>query len=292
MHPSLPERARSLHRWGAVAVLVLVATGLGGCNPPSDPEAAAAGAAASAASVPARFAPVRSIGETTEAERDSALAILGSMQRAAFDSAFVRLPAYAFRRTTRTEQIDPASGAVTSRRERTVRYEAGEPQGAVVAASDSGAAFDEGMLDELVPGTDATARPENLATSAFPDDPAYRSKRTQEAFRYRARRSTYAGRPAWTVTVQARRDGQGRDQSVRHAELTLLRDTRTLVRASTIRSENVLLFREESRLEVALQPGPSGTWVPDRTRFHARIDIPFREVLELRTTSTYAVSGR
>lgn len=290
MHPLRAERARSLHRLVGASVLfsvllsVLVAAAvLGGCSGGSgSPETAQTGSDRGTAV----FAPARSIGEPEAAERDSALAVLMSMQRAVFDSAFARLADRSYTRRLRTEQIDPATGTTIARREQTVRRDESTGAATVVSTADSGAAFESGPLDTFVPTSDPTDVPQNLAESAFPDDPAYLSERTRESFRYRLRPTTIEGRSAWTIRIQARPE-QGADQSIRYAELIVLRDSRELVAASTIRSENVLLFREESRMAIRLQSESDGTWLPAETRFRARIDIPFREAVEFRTVSTY-----
>jgi hypothetical protein len=289
MHPIRAERARSLHRLVGASVLFFALGAvavLGGCSGGSDSPETPQAAQAGGDRRPAVFAPARSIGDPEAAERDSALAVLTSMQRAVFDSAFVRLADRSYTRRLRTEQIDPATGTTTARREQTVRRDEGTGAATVVATADSGAAFKSGPLDTFVPASDPTEVPQNLAESAFPDDPAYLSERTRESFRYRLRPATVDGRSAWTIRIQARPE-QGADQSIRYAELIVLRDSRELVAASTIRSENVLLFREESRMAIRLQPESDGTWLPAETRFHARIDIPFREPLEFRTVSTY-----
>jgi hypothetical protein len=236
-----------------LSVLVAAAV-LGGCSGGSgSPETAQTGGDRGTAV----FAPARSIGEPEAAERDSALAVLTSMQRAVFDSAFARLADRSYTRRLRTEQIDPATGTTIARREQTVRRDESTGAATVVATADSGAAFESGPLDTFVPASDPTDVPQNLAESAFPDDPAYLSERTRESFRYRLRPATVDGRSAWTIRIQARPE-QGAD-----------------------------LFREESRMAIRLQPESDGTWLPAETRFHARIDIPFREPLEFRTVSTY-----
>jgi len=287
MHPTCAERARSLHRLIAASALLLAVIA-SGCSDRSG--SGSRDAAASAEADANRFAPVKSIGEPEAAERDSALSVLNSMERTVFDSAFVDLADRSFTRQTRIEQIDPASGTIRSRRERTIQYDAGAASGTVVATADSGAAFGDNPMDVFGPDTEPEQRPGDLAVSAFPDDPAYLSERTQEAFRYRIRPFTYEGRRAWIVSIQARPDGQGADQSVRHAKLTVLRDSRELVAATALRSANVLLFREDSRMSIQLKPDAGAGWLPAETRFHARIDIPFRDPVEFRAVSSYQYS--
>lgn len=271
------ERSAWVSAWVRVAVcgvlVVLLATGCG--------HAPERGGSSS-------FAPQASIGEPTEVERDSAISVLSSMQRSAFDSAFVALKNRSFTREVRTTQID-ASGSIVARRTQRIRYDGNGSAGRIVSASDSGQAFQSGPFDALAPSPDPTALPANLASNALADNPAYLSSRTRAAFRYRLDDGAYRGTPVWIVTVQARESGQGPEQSIRYTQLTITRDARQLVAAQTIRAERALLFREDSRFDVRLQP-VRGTWLPTETRFRARIDIPFRDPLEFRSASTYAFS--
>jgi hypothetical protein len=276
MHPRPDEHVCFLQSLAGACGAVVLAVGLLGCEP-------------SAPRPTSPFAPAASIGEPSSVERDSALSVLASMRRTAFDSAFDRLSEYAHTRRTRTVQIG-ASGEPTARRSQTVRYEAGGTSGTVVSQADSGGAFEAGPFDAFVSTPDPTAPLSNLAQQAFPDNPAYLSARTREAFRYRVRDDAYRGEPVSVVTVQARASGEGREQSVRYAELTIHRDTGELLAARTVRAERILLFSEDSRLVVRLRLGPDGTWLPHESRFHARVDVPFRAPQEFRTVSTYTYS--
>lgn len=231
------------------------------------------------------FAPQTSIGEPTEVERDSAISVLSSMQRSAFDSAFVALKSQSFTREVRTAQID-ASGSTVARRTQRIRYDSDASAGRIVSESDSGRSFQSGPFDSLAPASDPTALPANLASNALAENPAYLSPRTRSAFRYRLDDGAYRGTPVWIVTVQARESGQGPEQSIRYTQLTITRDDRQLVAAQTIRAERALLFSEDSRFDVRLQP-VSGTWLPDETRFRARVHAPFRDPLEFRSVSTF-----
>jgi hypothetical protein len=284
-----PAWQRLVRGAAGLAALLLLAASATGCEGAASGDASGSQAtstqAARSASSGSPFAPPTSIGEPSEAERDSAIRLLSSMQRAVFDSAFVRLDDRAFTRTVRTEKLDSTDTPV-ARREQTVRYRADGGPGELVSSSDSGQGFDRSSFASLLPSSSPTDRPVNLAAQAFPEKPAYLSARTREAFRYRVESSTYRGTPVSVVRVQAREGGMGREQSVRFAELTIARDSRELLAATAVRAEHVLLFQEDSRLVVRLRPADT-TWLPAQTTFHAHVDVPFREPVRVRTRSAF-----
>lgn len=228
------------------------------------------------------FAPRDTLATPSSAERDSALALLQRMERTVFDSAFVRLEGRGFTRRVRTEQLAPG-GSIRAWRERVLRYPPAGP--ASMVDTDSMGTFESG-IDALSRESDPTARPGNLATSAFPDKPAYLTARTQEAFAYHLLDDTLGTQPVRTVVVRPRDTPTGQEQSLRYTRLHIHPATNQLLAAYAVRAERVLLFREDSQLYVRLRP-VNGTWLPHVTRFRARVDIPFRSPQQFRTTSDY-----
>jgi hypothetical protein len=278
MQPVHPEHVRFLHSaWAARLALVLalvLSTGLVGCGDDASREAAL-------------FAPSDRPDPPPPAERDSALALLGRMQRTAFDSAFAHLDRYGFLREMRTEQQDP-SGGVTAWRTRTLRYPSDGTAPAVVRGDSMGTVSSSLLAPFTSSGPEP--RPTNVATYAFPDDPAYLSDRTQGAFHYGlAPPTSVDGQAARVVEIHPKPTPDGRDQVIRFARLTLARGTNELLAAHTVRSERVLLFAENSEFVLRLQRSPDRqTWVPAATRFQARVDVPFRSPRRFQTESTYS----
>lgn len=261
------------------ALLLGLGLGAGGCASSSDGPAAP-------------FLPSDTI-SVAETDRDSALAVLTSMERTAFDSAFAALGAYSTTREVRTEQLTPA-GSVSATRTLTVRYPPAPARGTIRTRDSSGTFQQGGILSSLASRGDPTARPENVAPQALSDPPAYVAPRTREAFRYALHTDTGpGGRPAEVVRVQARSNGPGRDQGVRFARLTLLRDTHELIALTVVRAERSLLFWEDSRLTVRLRPAPDdAAWLPTLVRFRARVDVPFRAPRQFHTVSRYTEYAR
>lgn len=277
MHPSLPKRARFLHV--VMGGLLLVGLSVGGCNPPASPSG-----------THAAFGSIDTIA-TTEARRDSVLALLSRMDRTPFDSAFADLTEYAVTRHVRTEQLD-TTGTTTAYRTLTLRYPAGSPNGTVQRADSGGSFQDGGMLSGITPAQQRTERPANLAAQTLPDQPAYLAPRTQEAYRYALRRdSLLDGTPVFVVEAKARSDERGADQGLRYARLTIARPSHALVGLTTTRRSRILLFREDSQITIRLRRTPEdtspNTWVPHLTRFRAVVDVPFRSPRQFRTVSGY-----
>lgn len=224
---------------------------------------------------------------TTEAPRDSVLALLTSMDRTAFDSAFARLDEYRVTRHVHTEQLDTI-GRTTAYRTLTLRYPAGAEAGTVQRADSAGSFRTGGLFSGITPAQQRTSRPTDLAAQALPDDPPYLAPRTREAYRYALRQdSLLGGTPTYVVEAKARSEGRGAEQSVRYARLTLDRASRELVGLTTVRASRVLLFRESSRLTVRLRPAPDGVWVPHLTRVRAVVKVPFRAPRQFRTVSAF-----
>lgn len=281
MQPSSSEHARFLHAMLA-AVLVGGAVGVGGCG------SAPAGGQSSP------FLPADTVAPA-QTDRDSALAVLTSMRRAVFDSAFARMAGYVVTRRVRTEQLTPA-GSTTAAREYAVRFVPDSVEGTVLRRDSTGAFQSGGTLGSLSSSRPVTARPPNPAPEALADPPPYLAPRTREAFRYAVRADTLLdGTPVTTVVTQARPNDPGRDQGVRFARLRLTREDHVLVGATVVRARRTLLFREDSRLTVRLRRAPDGAdggWVPAATRFHAIVDVPFRASRQFRTVATYTDYAR
>jgi len=279
MQPHHPKRARFLHVVMSGLLLVGISVGSGGCNTPAPPSGTYA-----------PFGPIDTIA-TTEAPRDSVLAVLARMNRTAFDSAFADLDEYAMTRHVRTEQLD-TTGATTAQRTLTLRYPPGPQTGAVQRADSGGSFRDGGLLSSIAPARQRTERPANLAAQTLPDQPAYLAPRTQEAYRYALRRdSLLDGTPVFVVEAKARTDERGADQGLRYARLTIDRSSYALVGLTTTRRSRILLFRENSQITIRLRGAPYGArlnaWVPHLTRFRAVVDVPFRSPRQFRTVSAY-----
>lgn len=272
MHPPLLKRARSLHVF--VALLVLGGLLLGGT-----------GCTSSDGQSPPPFMPSDTI--TSAVDRDSALAVLTSMRRTAFDSAFARLSEYAYTRSVRTEQMTPA-GTTTAVRSYELRYRTGGERGTFKRRDSTGSFRDGGFFGRVAPDRDPRARPPNVAAQLLPDQPAYVEPRTREAFRYALQPDMLAGEiPVYVLEVTARSRGTGREQGVRYARLLLHRSSRQLIGLSLVRDDEVLLFGEDSRMSVQLQRAPDEAWVPHVTRVRAIVHVPLRTSRRFRTVSTY-----
>lgn len=277
MQPSPSKRARFLHVIVGGLLLIGVVVGSTGCTSQPLP--------------PDTYSPFGTIDTiaTSEVPRDSVLAVLSRMNRAAFDSAFAQLDDYAVTRHVRTEQMD-TTGATTAVRTLTLRYPSGSGAGTVKQSDSAGSFREGGLLSGITPAQQRTSKPANLATQALADQPAYLAPRTQEAYRYALHRdSLLTGAPVFVVEAKARSDERGRDQDIRYARLTIDRRSHELVGLTTARSSRILLFRESSQLTIRLRPVPNSRpdWVPHLTRFRALVDVPFRTTRQFRTVSAY-----
>lgn len=270
MHPPLFERAFSLHVLGVALVLGGLLLGGTGCTSSSGGESP--------------FMPSDTI--TSSVGRDSALAVLTSMRRTAFDSAFVRLSNYAVTRSVRTEQLTPA-GATTAVRSYEIRYAPGAERGTIERRDSSGTFREGGLFGRVAPESDPAARPENVAAQMLPDQPAFVEPRTREAFRYALRATTVRGTPVYTLEATARARGTGQDQAVRYARLRIHRPSRQLIGLTLVRDEEVLLFGEDSRMRLGLQRTAGGAWVPRESRVRAVLRVPFRTPRHFRTVSAF-----
>ncbi len=285
MQPSPSERARFLHIVVGGLLLAGVAVGGTGCTHQTRQPVA-----------DSPFGTIDTIGPT-EAPRDSVLAVLARMNRTAFDSAFATLDAYAITRHVRTEQLD-TTGTTTAYRSLTLRYSPGQARGTVQRADSAGSFREGGLLSGITPAQRRTAKPANLVAQILPDQPAYLAPRTQEAYRYALRPdSLLDDTPVVVVEAMARTDERGNDQAVRYARLTINRTSHELVGLTTVRTNQILLFQENSQITIRLRRAPDSdhgdaprsadAWVPHLTRFRAIVDVPFRAPRQFRTTSAY-----
>jgi len=271
MQPPRFKHARSLHVLAAILLLVGGAGPLSGCT---------------SAPTPPSLTPTDTL--RSSVGRDSVLAVLTSMRRAAFDSSFAVLDTYTVRRTVRTERLD-STGTPIATRSHVLRYPPAPATGTLLDTDSSGTFRDGGLLGHVAPDRAPTDRPPNVAAQILPDQPAYVEPRTREAYRYALQARTRPdGVPVYVIEAQARDRGTGRDQSVRYARLTLDRDARQLIGLTTVRADDGLLFSEFSRFELHLQPLADGAWGPARTHARAFLHVPFRAPRHFRTVSTFS----
>ena len=246
-----------------------------------------AGCGASAERPTPAFVPVDTIASAVD--RDSALAVLTSMRRTAFDSAFAALNRYGVTRHTRTEQLTP-SGTTTALRSHVVEYAPGEGRGTVRRRDSAGTFRRGGLFGWAAPTRNSAGRPADVAGQVLPDQPAYVEPRTREAYRYALRADTLGdGTPVYLLEATARNRGTGREQGVRHVRLVLDRASRQLIGLTMVRADEVLLFGENSRFHIRLRRAPGGwdKWVPHLTRSRASVQVPFRAPRQFRTVSAF-----
>jgi hypothetical protein len=208
-------------------------------------------------------------------EREAALFVLDSLQQTVIRASFDRLAEYAFTQRLRIERRAP-DGSVTGFREQVRRFSPPDSaQRPISLRVDSSGGFDGDWLGNLLPASGDTLI--NRAQYVLPDDAAYLAPRTREAFRYRLRPDTSLGdRTVRVVEIHAQPGEAGADRAIRHARLFVEPDTYELVGLYLVRADVSLLFREDSRAAVYLQPAPDGSWVPSMTQLEARLKIPFR----------------
>lgn len=264
MHPAPPDRVHSLRKGRFRSLLLVLLMGPGflmGCqSEPPDALMLGAGDAVFTASAE---------------ERGAALAVLDSLQQTAIRASFDRLAGYAFTQHLRIERRAP-DGSVTGFREQVRRFPPPDSaQRPLSLRVDSSGAFDGDWLGNLLPASGDTLI--NRAQYVLPDEAAYLAPRTREAFRYRLRPDTsLGGRTVRVVEVHAQPGDPGADRAIRHARLFVEPGTYELVGLYLVRADASLLFREDSRAAVYLQPAPDGSWVPAMTQLEARLKIPFR----------------
>lgn len=272
MHPSPTKHARSLHVLAGALLLAGCLLVLQGCT-------------SSTGRTDAPFMPSDTI--TSAVDRDSALAVLSSMRRSAFDSAFADLDDHTVSRYVRTEQLTP-SGTTTAVRSYLLHYEPGDGQGTIQRRDSTGVFRSGGWLGWASPDRAPTDRPSNVAAQVLPDQPAYIEPRTREAFRYALRADTLLDEtPAYVLEAVARDRGTGQQQSVRYVRLLIDRASRQLVGLAMVRSGRVLLFGENTQMSMRLRRGPNRSWVPHVTRVRASVNVPLRTPRQFRTVSAY-----
>lgn len=264
MHPALADHVHSLRNGRLRALLLLLLMGPGllmGCQ--SEPPNALMLSADDVAFT------------ASAAERQAALALLDSLQQTVIRASFDRLADYAFTQRLRVEQRAP-DGDMAAFREQVRRFSPPDSaQRPIQVRADSSGGFDGGWLGNLLPTTSDTLI--NRAQYVLPDDAAYLAPRTREAFRYRLRPdTTLGGRTVRVMEIRAQPGETGADRAIRHARLFVEPGTYELVGLYLVRADASLLFREDSRSAVYLQPSPNGTWVPSTTQLEARLKIPFR----------------
>ncbi len=272
MHPPRFKHARSLHVLVGILLLGSGPLWAAGCQSAPDRSAPA-------------FAPPDTL--VSAVDRDSALSVLSSMRRTAFDSAYAALHDVSVTRFVRTEQLD-STGTITALRSHVVRYAPGTERGTLRQSDSAGTFRDGGLLGRAAPDRRPTDRPANVAEQILPDQPAYIEPRTREGFRYALQADTLLdGRPIYVLEARARDEGTGKDQSIRHARLLITRASRELIGLTTVRADPGLLFSEHSRLHLRLRPLDT-TWVPDLTRVRATLNVPFRAPRQFRTVSAFS----
>ncbi len=215
------------------------------------------------------------------AQRDSALAILRSLDRAPLMAAFDGL-ARPYRVETLVEQLG-ADGEPAAFRSRTLRVGQG---GAEVVAADSAGALDFGAFGALAGGGAWTGEVgANPVPLTLPEEPAWLDPRGREAFRFGFAPDTLLGeRRVRVLTVEAR-PGEGDDQPLRRARLYVDGEV-SLVGFRLHRRMDAVLFGEASTVAVELHPGPEG-WRPHRVQLETALDAPLAAPRLFRLTRRY-----
>ncbi len=261
-----------------LAALVLAALAAGGCQSSLPDDEAQA------------FYPAADDAAFEETARDSVLAALRSIDQTALREAFGRLPAYAYTRRTRTEQLTP-DGATAARSERVVRHRPGADSFALVQERTTGT-FDFGWLGSLVAPTPEQQALGDAAAHVLPDAPAYLSVRSQSAYAFRfLPDTTLWERPVQVISLRVRPEAE-QTPSLRRARLYVDRRTRQLLAADVTRAGGAALFDETTRSYLSLRPAPDSGWVPHRTWTRTRFNAPLRAPQHLRTASAYAAYER
>lgn len=219
-------------------------------------------------------------------EPDSVLGLLRMADDALVRAAFAALDSVAYTRTTETVQFAP-DGRARARHEVTVRHAAGADSSQLIGEARSGT-FDLGWTGRLfgrtVDGPTASA----LGRHALPEEPAYLSPRSREAYTYRLLPDTTIGGRRTAVVDVTLRPGTSQAPSVRHARLYLDAATHAVLALDVTRADASAFFEQLTRTRLRLHPVPGNTqWLPvmvqTRTRFDGTMTAPQR----LQTTSTF-----
>lgn len=221
------------------------------------------------------------------AVRDSALALLGTIDTERLSAAFERLDAFRYRVVTQTEQLGDAAPTVQRTVTADVTPAADGPRIDIVQTDSSGT-FDFGRFDPFA--NDAAESPlpaENPATLVLPEDPAYLDPRGREAFAFSFAPDTLLGGRRVQIVAIAAREGED-DQALRRARLYIDRTTGVLVGVRLRRRTESVIFREASDTAVLLQPGPADGWLPSLTRVETTLGALFTDQRRFRLTRRYS----
>jgi hypothetical protein len=214
------------------------------------------------------------------------LTALESMDQEVMQQAFSDLSRIAFTTDTRTEQLD-ASGQVIATMRQTARH-IGQDTTQVLDTQATGS-FDFGWLDRFMSEDINTPSFASLPTYTLPEDPPYLSPRNREAFLYSFLPDTViAGTPVRVMEVRALTEA-GEDQTIRHARFFITPEDNTLLQLSLSHLEKGLLFREESRFELALRPALDSTnWLPAYIRSDVKLNVPLRPTERFLSATTFS----
>lgn len=177
---------------------------------------------------------------------------LDSMDTAAFEAAWARLSGRSYERYVRYEQFDDRDRR-TARREIVVRSRMGESP-SVVVRGDSSGAFSYGAFDPVVSGKTAVPASVDMAPYVFPDEAPYLSPRNRDKYAIEVLPDTVLdGTTVHRIDIRAVA-GDGDEEPIRHARFFVSADRERLVAAMLERIDPALLFTEQSRVYVQMQP--------------------------------------
>lgn len=223
----------------------------------------------------------------TATEGDSAFSFISDIDQEAFNRAFSELPRRNYIRYTRTDQFDEEEYLIAFE-ERVTRHQ-GPPNNRsfLTLEYDSAGSFDYGYFHRFVSQKVDSSDPINLAQYVIPEDPAYLSARSRDAYTYRSLPDTMMWDMAARVIEVRARPEEGNGHSIRRVRLYVDRGTKRLIAIYLERIDLAIWYREESQFYVHIRPTPNGSWVPYNTRFETKIGVPFRPTQRFRTVSTY-----
>jgi hypothetical protein len=219
-------------------------------------------------------------------DRVEALPLLERLDRAALDSAFVRLADHPYRLVTETTQLDSVGGVVATRAEvlRVLPEQAPE----VVRVYTLGT-FEYGGFARFADADTIAAPLASPLGRILPDEPSYLTPRGQESYRYAVRDTTLAGQVLTVVDVAVRPGFE--DRRFRRARFVLDPDEATVRAAHLTRRDRSVLFDADLALDLVLAPDSVGTWLPSTVTFTNRIDAPGTAPRRFRVTRTYEPLG-
>lgn len=214
--------------------------------------------------------------------QDSLLTYLSLLNRTPLRQAFAHLPRYTYRRTRETA-YDESPGRRMGTQTRTVRF-TGPP---TARTAQTTAETNDGRLPDGFAA--ATAQEDTTALDGYmlPNEPVYLSPKGRAGYRFiRLPDTTLYGRPVQQLSVTAR---IGEKTPLRHARLYVEPTSKTLVGLDVQRVDVSLLFGEQSRFRLLLQPGPDAVWVPALTEVDTQIKTILGEPRRFHTTTTYTL---